>query len=658
MDKVKPSFVVDLSKTMIIDYSNLEQGEDRQKLFCNCGSSQEYSQKIVRNIVLNHDELTEDGESINSISCHSCKKEYNKENKLYLLSPDSEELYRVDYSLEDLDDKISIIRKKNFAKYSNKGIKYKQYVDSIILDKKTNKVTLNLTPPFESEYFSGKNNKNLINDVYGKSIDLTNVLVLEEFFFYKESIIYSGLNCCFEFIDFVKNLIKDFPKFKEDIPFVNHIFSENSKIEEVSNENFIYYYQMCDSGFGDGNLIRKKVVPGDYLFNTLNCYKLLLSVLSFESSSTIILTKGYLFFKKWIESNFITTPEIYNKENSTNPNKIIETSLKYNKSGDLRLEFGSCNNDISLFKISSTIYNSLRNMDDLNTLSKIYCNGFLKKNEMEELIQKYNNRKLYELLNNVLNKRVEDIQLEYRHIEHILKNDFKPTKDSENFFSHDFLSLYLDTIRVIDLLELKDKIIFKSKDFISLKEVHDDYTARFNAMKDLQKAKVYKSSVKDFLELNCRIGDVEFEVVESSEKLNLEGLQMKHCIYTYLNRICEKRYLAINVTHLITKERATAGFTRNGNTLKLEQLKGFYNSRATEEIIICTQEFCHKNNINIQSSYDLTPDKTRQRLMPNQMTEEELSAIREEAGGDSEELKKLIKKNNNKFRKTIKKFFN
>ena len=82
MNKVKPSFVVDLSMTMILDYNkpnNDGQESDKQRLFCNCGSSQTYSQKIVRNVITNYDELTEDGESIASITCVKCKKEYNKE---------------------------------------------------------------------------------------------------------------------------------------------------------------------------------------------------------------------------------------------------------------------------------------------------------------------------------------------------------------------------------------------------------------------------------------------------------------------------------------------------------------------------------------------------------------------------------------------------
>jgi hypothetical protein len=192
-------------------------------------------------------------------------------------------------------------------------------------------------------------------------------------------------------------------------------------------------------------------------------------------------------------------------------------------------------------------------------------------------------------------------------------------------------------------LELKEKMIFKCKDYKTLKDIHDDYSSRFNAMKDLRKAEIFKKAISYFENLNTVIGDVEFNVVSTTERLNLEGLQMNHCIYTYLNRICDGNYLAINVNHLITKEKATAGFVRNGNKLELEQLKGFYNSRATKELIETTIDFCNKNKISINTfNSDLTPDESRQRLMPGQMTELELNDYRNKVKIKEEIKKKII----------------
>ena len=164
-------------------------------------------------------------------------------------------------------------------------------------------------------------------------------------------------------------------------------------------------------------------------------------------------------------------------------------------------------------------------------------------------------------------------------------------------------------------------------------------------MKDAKKSEFYLKAVAPFVHLNMTIGDVKLEVVESAERLNLEGLQMQHCIYTYLNRICDKNYLAINVTHLITKERATAGFVRKGKEIYLEQLKGYYNSRASAELIESVMLFCSEHKINSKSTYssDMTPDYSRQRLMPGQISEEKLASIRaskEKKGVDTQVIQK------------------
>jgi hypothetical protein len=145
--------------------------------------------------------------------------------------------------------------------------------------------------------------------------------------------------------------------------------------------------------------------------------------------------------------------------------------------------------------------------------------------------------------------------------------------------------------------------------------------------------------------LNCQIGDIVFEVVRDTQRLNLEGLQMQHCIYTYLNRICDRTYLAVNVTHLLSKERATAGFYRTGDKLEFDQLKGFYNSRATREVIEATIEFCKKNKISTRNSYDLSFDSGRTRPMPGQLSEKELAELRAKIAKEKEEEEK---KNKNK----------
>jgi len=630
MSKKSFSFVVDLSQTMIV--SNISNSkEDNQKLYCKCGHNQQYSQKIKRNIVKNYDELTEDGNSVKSVYCDNCGEIYDFNNKVFLINPNIEELYNIRYELVKKGSKCHLNRYKSLVFHSevNNDISKKELVDSLVIDLKDNKIKLKVNEVFL--------NKEIISSVLGsdfnvseqkvlsQTLDITNISLLEEFFHFKDSVNYEGLSDIYKLVQICKDNVKDLNKFN-DVFFLNFINSNeiNFDLEQDGTE---VYYQYVDSGFGDATTIKRKIVNGDFLFNLLNAYKLLFSLMTFENSSTIILTKGFNFFTKWIESKFLKSPEIYKNNDSTNPISIIETSL----------------NDNQEINISQTIYNSIRNISDLENIINNDKYKILKKNELENLLQNYNSKRVYNLISKIsnLHNRNEENMVNFKHVEHILKN-----KIDEDVKS-DFLTTYVDTIRVIGLLELKDKMIFKCKDYKTLKDMHDDYSSRFNAMKDLKKAEIYKKAVSQFEVLNTTIGDVEFMVVPTTERLNLEGLQMNHCIYTYLNRICDQDYLAINVNHLITNERATAGFIRKGNKLELEQLKGFYNSRATRELIETTLDFCNKNKIKINTyNSDLTPDKDRQRSMSGQMSEEHLFKLRKEKGIEIEGKvkKKNIKK--------------
>ena len=646
MSTKKPSFIVDLSASMVVSKISEDSNVSSkgQILYCKCGNVQRFKGKLVRNVIKNYDELTEDSESLKSITCTSCNRVYDNLKKLYLLEPNLRELYSVDYDLEVKEEESSftIKRLKGAVEYcsSKDALMFNKSVDILEVDllKKQSRIKLSTPNVIDLKSIDAlsKSGENKVIDDVDLNVDITNVKILEEFFAYSDSINYSGFENILKSLDLIKVHIKDLDKF-DSVYFIDFIKSK-SKIEiEKSESGSIEYYQNLDSGFGDGKMVKKKLNLGDYLFNSMNGYKLLLSVLSFESASCIIHTKGYNFFKMWSESNYIHNPRLYADRKSTNPHSIIEMSMKetYNKHAD-----GS---DLSRYlKISSTIYNSIKLMSHMDTLNKAYHYKLTSKNQLEFLLQNYELDRVYSVLSSILkNQRVtDDVLLEFKNIKHILDNKI----DEGN----DYVVIYMDTIRVVDLLEVKPKVLFKCKNYNQLKELHDDYSARFNAMKDAKKAEFYSKSVSSFIKLNIQIGDVKFEVVETAERLNLEGLQMHHCIYTYLNRICEKKYIAINVTHLITKERATAGFVRVGDKLELEQLKGYYNSRATQELIESTIMFCDKNKINVKNTYssDMTPSKDRQRMMPGQISEEELFKIRKKELNNSKDSKESLKSDN------------
>jgi RNAse (barnase) inhibitor barstar len=646
----KPTFVVDLAQTMIISGGASESRGDKQKLYCSCGSTQEFSSKIMRNIVKNYDELTEDSESLKEVTCKDCNTEYNLNKKVYLLTPNKDELYSIEYFLEKTDKSLKLFKKKFFANHSSnkKTLTTKEVIDVLELDLTTNVVTLNIKPPFNTKDSLCSTNFNNLGLNFDEElnivVDITNVSVLEEFLSFVNYIDYVGLDSAYLFLEIIQEKIKDLEKFKK-INFLDFLFSNNKIYTEKNERDEEFYYQMIDSGFGDGNKVKKTLVYGDYIFNLLSTYKLFLSILSFEESSTIILTKNYEFFKKFIESKYICLPSTYKSKEASNANKIIETSIFFDKEGKTRLKDLNIidENEKNNLKISDTLYNSIENIKNLDILVDCYSNNILNKSEMEYLFQNFENKRVYEILERITQQKNRDGQIfTIKHCEHILKSSF----DIESNKS-DYVSVYSDTIRVIGLLELKDKEIFKCKNYEALKNLHDDYTARFNAMKDSRKAEIYLKAINPYLHLNKRVGYVDFEVVASTERLNLEGLQMHHCIYTYLNRICEQDYLAINVTHSITKERATAGFVvSKAGKLELEQLKGFYNSRATSEVIQSVLQFCNENKIAI-SNYnngDTTPDKSRQREMPGQMKEDDWFVLREKMETEKRKKEKTSNK--------------
>ena len=645
----RPSFIVDLSSSMVINSDTKDSYGSNQKLFCKCGHKQKFDSKVVRNIIKNYDELTEDSESLKSIKCEKCGCVYNKMEKLYLLEPNVEEIYKSHYnlrytpSIENENNVFFIEKTKSVARYCDKknDLLFRDVVDKLTIDVNSGVCELEMNTPFEkneSLYNTYKKESGKTVASVLEKLNITNVKFLEEFFSYTDSVKYSGLENLSDSLEELKYYVKDLDKF-DSVYFIDFIKSKHKINFENDALGNTVYHQYVDSGFGDGKLIKKDLTNlGDYLFNTMHSYKLLVSMISFESASCIIHTKGYNFFKNWIESNFILPPAIYKKHKATNPNSIMEVSIQYDTDGKERVSSTLSNVEIKdtkkLLKVSSTINNSIKIISNLGTLSDCKNLDYISKENLEFLLQNHESSRVYGLISKVnkSNTSLDSINLSFKNIKHILDCNL-------DLDGADYITIYKDTVRVIDLLDVKSKVIFKCKTYMQLRDLHDDYTSRYNAMKDAKKAEFYQKSIAPFKKMNTQIGDVKFEIVESAERLNLEGLQMHHCIYTYLNRICDKEYIAINVTHVITKERATAGFIRRGETLSLEQLKGYYNSRATEELIDSTLDFCKQNNISLRSihSLDMRPDVSRERAMPGQMSKENLFKLRKDKSEDKQE---------------------
>lgn len=647
--KNKQSFLVDIGETMI-DTRNTNCNEDNQVLFCECGHSMNFNSKIKRSIIKNFNELVEGEEIIEKIVCPVCKKSFDDYNKICLLSPDKEEVYNIQYSFKEViksKSKIFYLYKTSehvvFSAIENRLV-FREETDFIEFDEKTKEASLNISKyDIEKKYIDGETDSLKSVDIVeaelknGNSektfikLTIRNIVCLESFFTYFEFVNYVGLQDAFEFFNKINKHVSDLEKLKKE-SFINFMF-ENYKIETVDNKNgTCEFYQYLPSGFDDGKFVRKKLNVGNYLKNLENISKLFFSIVSFPNLTTVFLTKDYKFLKDFTHSNYMCDSKIYKEKSATFPIKIIEISMNYDKNGNLKEK-----NKGRYFKISNIIYKNINTPSDINIIYEIYAKNVLEKQELETLFLKYENNRLYKVFRQLTKSLRNEIILSYKHICHILDNKLDD-------FVDEFLTTYVDTINVLDLLGINNDEIFKIKSFKELSNMHNDYTAKYNVVKDKEKSRFYENAIKTFEELNIVVDDVKFTVMPTVEELNKEGVRMHHCIYTYLERICERKYLAVNVQHIISNERATMGLIRNQNKLTFEQLKGYQNSRATSELILAVINFCRKNDIECSSNMsDLNPNNSLIKRMSDYLTDEEVVKKRKKI--EEERLKKENKKN-------------
>ena len=455
------TFIVDMTSSMIINNDSESSNETRQVLFCKCGHRQNFKSKLVRNIIKNYDELTEDSESLKSITCDKCGCVYDKSEKLYLLEPNLDEIYQTNYSfnykpsVESIkNDNVFTIEKTKFiARYCSKkqNLIHRTVMDTLSINVNTGLCKLNMSSPFEKNesIYNAKSESDKLNKDISETIDITNVKFLEEFFSYTDSIKYLGLENISDSMHELKHYIKDLDKFDSVyfIDFINNKHKINSEKDGLGN---LKYYQEMDSGFGDGKIIKKSLNVGDYLFNTMNSYKLIISMISFENASCIIHTKGYNFFKNWIESNHILQPAVYKSHNATNPNSIMEVSINFEKNGKVRVPkkvvvIENNNSETSLgIKVSSTINGSIKLISNLETINECAYFNYVSKENLEYLFQNYDSDRVYGLLSKV-NKTRENRSdrnlndsIGFKNIKHILDANI----DNEG---SDYLTIYIDT---------------------------------------------------------------------------------------------------------------------------------------------------------------------------------------------------------------------
>lgn len=495
------------------------------------------------------------------------------------------------------------------------------------------------------------------NNFFEKNISVTiaagNLFKLKQFFGHILDVQYVNLEEAFLYFKELSKFVPDFDEMS-NLPFISsiwdsyHIFSEKINLGGVEK---IIEYRLVDDEFSfSEEKVKEEFQPGIYLNCLSSIADLFLAVTSYSNLTTLYLTKGYVFFEEFIKSKLCAFTNVLNYHSATYPNKIIEVAMNYNQAGalkpnkeDVKLPLDSYKGKESksqitnnLLKISNVICNSIKYPKDIEVVKNFYDKSYLNKTELEILLNKYDDSEVFPVLGFLGQSSSKSDVLSFRHIEHIIRY-----KLYENY-STDFLNSYLDTIRTINsiidtqgkvkeyikkrgtslsamekealkgYLDVKPSLLFEAKNSRALKRLHDNMSVLYSTFQDATKVARYAEAVEKRLNMNRIINYISLEVIPSAIELQREHQVMHHCINTYLDRIGRGEYLAVRCVDIISNEQATLGLVINNKSITFDQLKAFWNSRATPHIISAVQEFCkiHKIDERVGTTRDLTVDNS------------------------------------------------
>jgi hypothetical protein len=243
-----------------------------------------------------------------------------------------------------------------------------------------------------------------------------------------------------------------------------------------------------------------------------------------------------------------------------------------------------------------------------NIISKdsMFENGIETLNKVLDNIKEEDQIHLIELSQNYTNNLAR-MQYEFSYNEVI--NILKLFRQNELKNKRNLLHEYQDTIKM--LVELERPIsatLQKIKTYEQLHELHEQLTKlyKLNADKNLDK-KIAKCS-ESFRDSEVKIDNIEFQILDSVEKLYNESEFMHHCVKTYCYNVADGSYVIYGIKDIETGDRATLAVITRGGNFSFNQLKTINNRTATKKIIETTRRFLRKyfrlDNI---VSHDLNP---------------------------------------------------
>lgn len=170
--------------------------------------------------------------------------------------------------------------------------------------------------------------------------------------------------------------------------------------------------------------------------------------------------------------------------------------------------------------------------------------------------------------------------------------------------------LFFDTAKnSIDVHEIYDYLFHQHGNiqandfncFANLKTVHSKSTVKslINKSKQWHKQIILEKDLKEHIDFSVphieqNFGDLRFKIIKNSQDLAIEGIEMRHCIYSYKHRIGDRKYLAFRIESADEKIRATLGIhlvhEQDYISYRFNQCYGIYNSNVPQNV----HEACQK----------------------------------------------------------------
>lgn len=265
-------------------------------------------------------------------------------------------------------------------------------------------------------------------------------------------------------------------------------------------------------------------------------------------------------------------------------NKNIKIQLKSIKFKKLYVDLF-----LHRFDSAATLFygflNNQSSFDNIETLNRIlYYENF-------GTIQRRINL-LFEIQNSFqhIERRLENFKIDFKTAQHLFKLNDSNLKDFTRL-----LHCYIDSIYMLQTLNLPIDDIFKIKSYTELNNLHDNLNKTFQLKSDERINTMLKKHVAHFKHTEVMLNKISFSILDTPERFYDESDFMNHCVKTYYKCTAEGKYIIYSVVDSTTNDRATLSISLVGNDgYYFDQLKAKHNQKTTVNIISATRKFLEK----------------------------------------------------------------